>query len=65
MEGAANYGGKVLHAGGLTETTEDAARLTATTDYAALHPMKQISQAFDFSIAKSPPSAARVRSLKR
>ena len=49
-DGASEHGGKVLHAGGLTETT----------DNAALHLTKQkISQPLDFSITNSPPLAAR------
>ena len=48
-DGISEHGGKVLHAGGLTETT----------DIAALLPTKQkISQPLHFSIATSPQPAA-------
>ena len=47
-DGASEHGGKVLHAGGPAETTDDA----------ALHPTKQISQPLDLRIPTLPPPAA-------
>ena len=48
-DGTSEHGGKVLHAGGPAETTDDA----------ALHPTKRISQPLDFRIPTLPPPAAR------